>query len=60
MENLSDSGPDQGDADTLSVKSTPKPSLRPYFNSTDMMADEKQAIENVNFEIEIQSDNIQI
>lgn len=48
LENLSDSGPEDDDKDTISVKSTPKPSLRPYFNSTDMMADEASAvIENV-------------
>lgn len=46
LDNYSNSDPEP-DADTISVKSTPKPSLRPYFSSTTASRERLPTIENV-------------
>lgn len=42
LEDLSDSGPE---VDNISVGSTPKPSLKPFFNSSRSLIHETQAVE---------------
>lgn len=39
LEDLSDSGPD---VDTISIGSTPKPSLKPFFNSSRSLLQQQQ------------------